>query len=286
MAIITICRQLGSLGDEIADELAKDLNYQLLSKETLANLLRDSGFTEKKEIDMFSAGEKPSLLNRFVFNRGMFSQYVKKALYEFAQNQNVIIMGMGGQSIFYNLPAALRVRIIAPKEIRLQRIQADNTCDVNYANHLIQDSDLSRANFYKYIFGIDWEDMNLYDLVINTRITSLSSAVKIIKAELQAFDTKEQVQETANNLDNLLLKQKVLIALSSDKEIELTNISVSVEDGAVTLTGWVRSFEKAKLCKSKVKEIHGVKSVLNRTTINDNLKTFLNPWPANIHNGE
>ena len=59
MAIITICRQLGSLGNEIAHELAEEINYNLLNKEMISQMLLESGFSEKHR-ENFSVEEESS----------------------------------------------------------------------------------------------------------------------------------------------------------------------------------------------------------------------------------
>ena len=65
MAIITISRQLGSRGNEIAEDLARDLGYTLMTKELFSDMLRESGYSDKGGNSKVSDEERPSFLTSF-----------------------------------------------------------------------------------------------------------------------------------------------------------------------------------------------------------------------------
>lgn len=263
MAIITISRQLGALGNDIAQGLAEQLNYTLLSKEIISKMLLESGFSEEESIDTFSAEKQPSFLNSFILDRDKFICYIEKVIYEFAQKIDVIIMGMGGQLLFQDFPNPLRLRIIAPTDVRIKRVQETHACDDRYAMYLMHESDQARSGFNTYFFNIDWEAINLYDLIISTSTIPLQGAIRMIKEVIQELDNHDDRQATISKLKDLVLRQNVLIRILYEAKIVLQYMNVEVHNGIVTLRGFSKSEEDKESCEAAVREIPGVQEIVN-----------------------
>ena len=94
--------------------------------------------------------KKPSFLSGFLSNRGNIVRYIKKILYEFTQNDNAIILGMGSQIAFQGFPNTLHIRVIASRDIRIQRIKEQKSCDENQAEYEAVESDEARSGFNKF----------------------------------------------------------------------------------------------------------------------------------------
>jgi cytidylate kinase len=269
MAVISISRQLGSFGNDIAHTLAEELNYQLLTRETVSTMLLDSGFSESKVIDTFSEDKAPapSLLDSFAADRDRLQCYMKAALYTFAQQDNVIVMGMGSQVLFQHLPHTLRVKVAAPFNVRLKRIQQSYRCDEHYANHLLHASDQARSSFTKYFFNEDWESIHLYDMIINTARISIKGATRLVKEEIQEFDTAEQATYMQKMLADLILQQQILIRVLHEEELPFLYMNAVVENGKVTLNGYSRLTDTKDRCEDIVRHMPGVKHVVNEIFI-------------------
>lgn len=267
MAVILISRQLGSFGNKIAQKLAEELQYTLLSKKMISIMLLENGFSEERGIKTLYTEKEPSLLSSFMLDKDRLVNYIKKIMYEFARQDNVIIMGMGGQVLFQDLPNTLRVRIIAPMDIRVQRIQAQHFCDKRYAMHLIHDSDYARIGFNKYFFNINWEDNNLYDLIINTHHVTPENAIRLIQEEILELEKKAQQENMMRKLGEFSLKQEVLIRILYEEKISLPYMNIEVNDGTVTLTGYSRTRHNKERCEAITRQIPGVENVVNELFI-------------------
>ena len=267
MAIIIISRQLGSLGNEIAQGLAKKLNYHLLSRDIISQMLQESGFAEEESIETFSSEQKPSFMGSFTQDRDRFLCYIQKVMYEFALKKDIIIMDMGGQVLFQYFPNTLRVRLFAPPEVRIQRVQEDRSCDERYAQYIIDESDQARAGFNKYYFNIDWEDMNLYDLIINTASISLEGALNLIAEEIPDIEKAEHQERLANTLHELVLRQNVLIEIIYKEKMALPHLNVEVQEGIVALNGFSHSDEEKEQCEAAVRQVPGVQDVVNELIV-------------------
>ena len=125
MAVITISKQQGSLGDKIAVSVARKLNYDCIDKQLIVEALVDDGL-QKPEIEKFDE-KKLSFLQSFSYHGDKFLHLLKAMIYDFTGKENAVIIGRGAQVLLKDLPGALHVRIIAPGEIRMRRLVEQGT---------------------------------------------------------------------------------------------------------------------------------------------------------------
>ncbi len=265
MPVITISRQLGSLGVEIAQAIASRFNYQYVDKETIGIALADSGL-EKAEIEKLDE-KKPSFWDSWAIDRNKFFHHIKMLIYDFAQKNNAVIVGRGGQVLLKDLPGVLHVRVIAPFDVRMRRIMEQQGLDEKHAFRLLRRSDEDSAGFIQSFFKVDWEDPSLYDLVINTQKISVDTAVMMTLEAIQAPEVKEGQRKTGKKLADLILFQKAEAALVSLLGMGFTYINIHAEEGVVTLDGTVASGPDIANCERAVASIEGVQKVNNRLSV-------------------
>ena len=94
MPVITISRQLGSLGTEIARGVAKDLNYEYADKEMVGKIMAGYGITAP-EMDKFDE-KKPPFWDSLSIQRRNFLHFIQMAMYDLARRSGVVIVGRGG----------------------------------------------------------------------------------------------------------------------------------------------------------------------------------------------
>jgi CMP/dCMP kinase len=232
MAVITVSRQIGSGGEEIANRLCEVLGYQQFDKRLIVQAAAESGLTEQEAIDYSEENHKVGSFIDRLFNRtttvlharvwkedpsgARISEEVKLseeavvALVEHAIRSagrmgNMIIIGRAGQVILKDLPDALHIRIEAPMETRIQKIK-DQFRSTRRAFHAdidlrresqdwINQRDLASADYLKRFYGVDWADPLHYHLVINTGRVSIEQAVEIITSLVKAFTPNQIVEE-------------------------------------------------------------------------------------------
>ena len=90
MAIITISRQAGSLGDEIAREVARTLGYDFIEKVQISEILSRLGFSTS-EIDRLDE-KKPSIWQTLTIQKELFANYIKASVYDLATRKNLVIV--------------------------------------------------------------------------------------------------------------------------------------------------------------------------------------------------
>src|ERR671918_2730527 len=119
MAIITISHELGAGGPEIGMGLAQRLGYHYVDQELLQDAVRRYGVAEDKLSHLDES--KPTLFERFDTETRYYITILQTSLLDFAELDNVVLMGRGGQWLLRGIPHVLRVRAIAPFEARVKR---------------------------------------------------------------------------------------------------------------------------------------------------------------------
>jgi cytidylate kinase len=267
MPIITISRQLGSLGTEIAKRCAEKLKLNFLDKESLEMITKEFDISEGR-IEKYDE-KKPSFWDRFSSDRETYLHFLKTGIYEFAYSGSCLILGRGGQVLLKDVPGVLHVRIIAPLETRLQRVKDRYEGDEWHARQLIQRSDHDRSGFHRFFFNTAWDYQRLYDLIINTATLSVEKAVGIIeRAAPTGARGKKMRDDRDRSLADRCLEQKVITKLLYDEKIPIGFLKVSVVDGAVTFGGSVNTVEDIERCKRAIDSLEGVREVTDECHLN------------------
>ncbi|MEK7836706.1 MAG: cytidylate kinase-like family protein [candidate division NC10 bacterium] len=120
MAIICLSHEMGAGGPEIGQLLGQRLGYRYIDQELISDAAHRYGLLEEKLSHLDES--KPSLFERFDAETRRYITVIQTALYEFAEGDNVVLMGRGGQWLLRGIPHVLRIRIMAPFDLRVKRL--------------------------------------------------------------------------------------------------------------------------------------------------------------------
>lgn len=177
MQIITISRQDGSLGNEIAEKLSQRLGMQLILRSKVISEWMPE-VADKYELHLLEESPK-SYLN--ICKEGIsFKEYIEKKLVEFTETTPSIIVGLGAQIIFNDNPNAIKVRIIASENVRTERIKSKYGFGDAEAKLLIQQTDKRHKKYISTLYGIEWSEDLDYDMILNTDRLSIEQCVEMI----------------------------------------------------------------------------------------------------------
>lgn len=262
MAVITISRQMGSLGTEIAQEVAGKLQYEYLDREGIEQGLTAHGLTVP-EVEKFDEKSPPFWVNWQIQGRKFF-HVMQMVIYKAARRGNVVIVGRGGQFLLKGIPGVLHIRIIAPFQDRVQRLVANDGENEKELLRILKQSDLDSGGFIRIFFDADWENADLYDLTINTRYLPVDLAVDMILRAIPVVEAMKDTKRSQERLDDLILQQKVETVLLNAK---VRNIHVEVAGGVVTLRGNASSSVEFRNYVSLVSGVEGVQKVNSNMAI-------------------
>lgn len=261
MPIITISREMGTGAYGVAKELAKKLKYTLVDGPKLAACAAEYGLS----LELLQAvDEKPPSYNTVEDRaRAASLNSIELILLDLARKGNVILYGRGGQDLLQGCGNVLRLRFVADFEERVERFAEREWIDPDLAQELIRRSDHQRGGFIHFYFDRDWNDPLGYDLTFNTSRLSSGAIIDIIVAAVKDPQLKEADSWSANEIENTILVKKIETALLRSEELEYRPFRIEVEDGQVTLSGYIGSEQEKKAALKVAAAIKGVESVVD-----------------------
>ena len=168
MNIITITREYGAGGGEVARKLAEDLGWELLDRE----LLHQAAEVEHvPDAELERLDERAiAMADRFRLHppHAKYLHGLKSAALAAAARGNVILVGRGARHLLGERPDALHVRLVAPRPWRAQRMVQLEGWSLEQAVARCTETDRVRDRFTRYFFGEKANQPAQYDLVFNT----------------------------------------------------------------------------------------------------------------------
>jgi cytidylate kinase len=240
MAIVTISHEMGTDGTGIGKTLAGSLGYHFIDQELISDAARRYGLIEQKLTQLDE--RKPSLFERFAAETRQYITVIQTVLYEFAENDDVVIMGRGGQWLLRDIPHVLRVRVMAPFELRVKRMvgkltaPAGETVNVRSVADMIRRDDTERNGRMRYLYEVDLGDPALYDVTVNQEKLAPDAASEVLHGLLRRpeFATTDAGRQLVTDR---ALASRVQVALASSPATRRYRISVEARQGVVTLEG-------------------------------------------------
>lgn len=188
MEVITFSRQLGSLGFQVAKAVADQLNYRLVWRDLINQAAIRAGAPEVAlamldEFNLLGIDPTPQQFKDYI-------RVVGQVIRELADEGKIVIVGRAGQVLLCDDPHVLHVRVVAPIEVRVERLVAARGILLESAQAQIQTSDRARKNYLRRFYHVNWEDSSLYDIILNTGRISVAAAADTIcnLAHLEQFD--------------------------------------------------------------------------------------------------
>lgn len=201
--IVTIEREYGSGGGEIAQRLATKLGWKLwdqLLTEEIARLAEcPKAVVEVREertdplyyrlFKSFLRGSYEGSLNAHklkLVDSECILKFTEHVVQNAAKAGNSVIVGRGAQQFLRNRADTLRVFLYAPREAKVRRLLARGRSE-NEAQQLVDSVDQERADFIQKYFKVEWPNRSLYHTMINT-VVGEETVVHLILEFMKTLD--------------------------------------------------------------------------------------------------
>jgi cytidylate kinase len=265
MSIITIARELGAGGDEIASELSNLTGYRFVDRSYVEKRLNDYGITQEKRKNYDE--KRPGFWSSLSQSRDDYLHFLKTIIISEAINNNCVFIGRGAYAILGEVPGVVTVKLIAPKHIRVDRIKTRFSCGDKEAVKLVEQSDRDREGYHKYFFGTEWSNPMNYMLVLNSGHLSALECAKMIKDLSDMISERVDPNETGRRLSGLKLSQEVLTQILYAQKIPIQFLEADVQDGVVTLHGVAASKTAIDSAIACAHEVAGVNQVISEIQV-------------------
>jgi CMP/dCMP kinase len=213
MPVITISREYGSGGTQIAERLCQILGYSYFDKNLMLQVAAEMGVSEANVVDFSEDTYRMrNFIERLFGRRRLRAEatstdageaslraetlseadgitLVRDTILAAYDRGNVVIVGRGGQAILQEKPGVLHVRIIAPLGGRALRVKEERDLSLSEATEMAQAKDMAAAAYLERFFDIDWNNPMLYHLILNIGKWEIEGAADVIIGALTNLKT-------------------------------------------------------------------------------------------------
>ena len=187
--VITISRESGSRGYDVAKKLCRETGLDLFHHEIVDAMVETSKSSRVflETLDERGMNVVDDIVSNFVSEHHLwpdeYSKLLFKILTTIGKHGNAVVLGRGANCVLHK-QNALRVRLVAPMIVRRDYIQKSLDLNKTDAQKHIVSTDANRSAFVKRYFNSDATDPANYDLILNTGTLSVEKAVQIIKCSI------------------------------------------------------------------------------------------------------
>jgi len=197
MAVITISRQFGAGGITLGKLVAEKFGYTFAHSEIIKMIAEmanvSTNFVETVEKE--AGGKFSRLINRLVskplvdrvlkdergyIDEEIYLDYLVLIIAQLADDGNVVILGRGSQYILNDHPEAYHILLIDTIENRVKFMQEHYNLSSNRASQVVRNEDKRRVNLYRKLGKSDYDNPDLYHLVLNMSRMSIDKALELI----------------------------------------------------------------------------------------------------------
>jgi cytidylate kinase len=203
--IITIEREYGSGGGEIAQLLATRLGWKLWDQRLTEEIARlancPKAVVEAREekndplyyrlFKSFLRGSYEGSINAPKLNlvdSETIAKNTRRVVEHAAEGGNCVIVGRGSQQFLKNRQDTLRIFLYAPREDKVRRLLTRGKSEKE-AEELVDTVDRERADFIQKYFNVEWPDRAIYHTMINTAIGD-EMVVNTILSFMQFYEAR------------------------------------------------------------------------------------------------
>jgi cytidylate kinase len=265
MTVIAMTREIGSLGAEVAEAVAKELDLKIIHSEIVANQIAERLGVGENAVRRYVDGSA-SILERWLINRRKLSRYTSEEILRLAQQGDVLIRGWGAAALLRDMPQVISVRVCAPMAFRVRvMMERMGVTDADTVRQEIERFDAAHTCVMRSSFDVEREDALLYHLVLNSGRLPVDACVEAVCRLARHPHFQDRVTAQLALADKLLAA-KINSALGDEigRSMAPTGITVSAENGRVTLAGTSSSGRLRARAEKVTASIAGVYAIDNR----------------------
>ena len=242
MAIISVARGTFSGAKELAQQVAENLSYRLVSREDIIEKTAHYGVTSDR-LDR-ARRRRLSILQRKQLDWIHYRAYARAALTKEIRQGSLVYLGSNGRAMLRDFPNLLNVMVAADMEYRIDNLiqRTEHVMNRRKARRLIEEIDERKARWQRHFHGDEGHEYSEFDLVIQPGQMSIPDACEHILATLEQpqYQTTHKTLET---MDLLTVAAELRARIAMKADLADDNVKVEVRDGLIIITGSVRSIE-------------------------------------------
>ena len=205
--LITISRQFGAGGSEVAARVARALDWRLVDNELVERVAARAGLTPE---DVAEREERvPTFIERLArtlvaatpelavppdaggtassLSADDLVRVTELVVEEVAAEGRVVLVGRAAPAVLARERDAIHVKIVAPREWRVRAAAERLGVSLEDAGKVTEETDKNRARYHRQHYQRDWSDPTLYHMMLNTAALGLDGAAEMVVARARAL---------------------------------------------------------------------------------------------------
>lgn len=263
MCIVTISRGSYSGAKAVAEGVAERLGAPCVSREILVEAAAAAGISTATLDEVLD--RPPTFFERASRQRDTYMVFVRAALHQHAAEGTFVYHGHDGH-LMLDLPNVLRVRVVAPLQMRVEAVRASLGLDEKAAQRHIAKIDAHRAKWTRFLYGVAWDDPLLYDVIVNLEKMGVDAALDLVLG-LAREDRFAWTDELRRRARNQALRALVSSELARVPESRGAELEIEAEDGVVTLRGHAGTVELRRMIVEAAGKVGEAVEVRNEISI-------------------
>lgn len=258
MAVITVSRGSFSGGKRFSECVASLLGYRCIDRDAIVEQVAARGVSPNELLDALL--KPPGLLERFNHRRYTYLALIQAALAEEVRAGKAVYHGNAGHLLLQGGGPILRIRIIVPEESRIATAAEQLKLSRREATARIRRADQQRRKWTQYLYGVDWGDPALYDVILNLERVGIEQTCGVIAnmARSRCFEFTAECQAW---MDNLALASRVRANLATDPATSHLEFEVTADGGRVSVRGRLAGPDEQEAVAGIAKSTPGVEEV-------------------------
>lgn len=204
--LITISRQFGAGGSDVAQRVAAALGWQVVDNELIERVAARAGVPAER---VAHCDERvPTFIERLARTLAAATPEVfpppdsagaiidmpeadlvkitEVVVAEIAAEGQVVLVGRAAPAVLARERDALHVRLVAPRAFRIQVVAARLGYPAAQAAEILDDTDKMRARYHREYYRRDWNDPVNFHMVLNTGALGFDGATEVVVGRARA----------------------------------------------------------------------------------------------------
>jgi cytidylate kinase len=205
--LITISRQFGAGGSEVAARVARALAWRLVDNELVERVAARAGLAPE---DVAEREERvPTFIERLArtlvaatpelvvppdaggaassLSEDDLVRVTELVVEEVAAEGRVVLVGRAAPAVLARERDAIHVKIVAPLEWRVRAAAERLGVSMEEAAKVTEETDKMRARYHRQHYQRDWSDPALYHMMLNTAALGLDGAAEVLVGRARAL---------------------------------------------------------------------------------------------------
>ena len=203
--VITISRQYGAGGSEVARRVAEVLGWQVVDNELVEQVAVRAGVSPE---EIAKREERaPSFIERLTrtlaaaspelfppaggtvadIDEANLVQITQSVVAEMARRGKVVLVGRAAPAVLGQQEDALHVKLVAPRTFRTHAVCERFGIEPDEASRQMDEMDGKRARYHREYYHRDWADPVNYHMTLNSGLLGLAGVTAVIVARARAL---------------------------------------------------------------------------------------------------